>query len=167
MLNITCTGSVTEVVTPHIGWDGDGPCVEDVGARTYMLTTTSDDLMKSSCKSPDVFPGITSMCEANTFHIVVINCEMTIIVVRPECIWCLLLVANGLTTHVCVSYAMKVEGCRGAATSINILAQSLFGVVSSFSPAGHVWLLLVMLILATLIQPPVIPPQDLLMSQYM
>ena len=38
------------------------------------------------------------------------------------------------------------------------LAQSLFGVVRSFSPAGHVWLLLVMLILATLIaRPPIIP----------
>ena len=63
------TGSITEVVTPHIGWDGDGHWVVDVGAGTDILTMGCDDLMKSSCKSPDMLPGITSMCEANAIHI--------------------------------------------------------------------------------------------------
>ena len=34
-LIMTFNGSVTEVVTPHIGWDGDGHWVVDVGAGTY------------------------------------------------------------------------------------------------------------------------------------
>ena len=50
-LELTFTGSVTEVVTPHIGWDGNGHWVVDVGAGTDMLTMGSDDLMKSSCPS--------------------------------------------------------------------------------------------------------------------
>ena len=95
------TGSITEVVTPHIGWDGDGHWVVDVGAGTDILTIRGDDLMKSSCKSPDMLPGIASVCEANAIHISVINCEITIIVVRTKRIWCLLLVANDLTTHTC------------------------------------------------------------------
>ena len=77
-------------------------------------------LMKSSCKSPDMLPGIASVCEANAIHICVLNCETTIIVVSPERIWCLLLVANDLTTHVCVSYTMKVKGCRGTSSSTNV-----------------------------------------------
>ena len=35
-------------------------------------------------------------------------------------LYSLILVANDLTTRMCVSYAMKVEGGRGAATSINV-----------------------------------------------
>ena len=101
---MTFTGSVTEVVTPHIGWDGDGHCAVDVGAGTDI--TTMVDLIKSSCKSPDVFPGITSMCEANTVHILVINCESTINMIGMEGIWCFLLVANDLATHTCVLYTM-------------------------------------------------------------
>ena len=50
-LELTFTGSVAEVVTPHIGWDGDGHWDVDVGAGTDMLTMGSDDLMKSSCLS--------------------------------------------------------------------------------------------------------------------
>ena len=85
VLDMTFTGSVTEVVTPHIGWDGDGHCVVDVGAGTDIIPM-GRNLMKSSYKSPDVFPWITSMCEANTIDIVVINCETMINVVRPESI---------------------------------------------------------------------------------
>ena len=116
------TASITEVVTPNIGWDGDGHRIVDVGAGTERRSVIGvvEDFMKSSCKSPDMFPGITSMCEDNAIHISVINCETTIIVVRTECIYSLLLVANDLTTHVCVSYAMKVKGCRGASSSINV-----------------------------------------------
>ena len=34
---MTFNGSVTEVVIPHKGWDGDGHCVVDVGTGTdYM-----------------------------------------------------------------------------------------------------------------------------------
>ena len=117
MLESIFTGSITEVVTPHIGWDGNGSWVVDVGTGTDTITIGCDDLMNSSYESPDMLPGITSVCEANAIHIVVINCETTIIVVRPECIRCFLLVANDLTTHVCVSYTMKVKGCRGASTS--------------------------------------------------
>ena len=59
------TTSITEVVTPHIGWDGDGHRVVDVGAGTDIMTISGDDLMKSSCKSPDMLPGIASVCETN------------------------------------------------------------------------------------------------------
>ena len=86
----------------------------DVGAGTDSLRVDGGNLMKSSCKSPDVFPGIVSMCEANTIHVQVINCQVTIYTVGFECIWWPLLVANDLTTHMCVSYAMEVEGGRGA-----------------------------------------------------
>ena len=93
----------------------------DVGAGTESLRVDGGNLMNSSCKSPDVFPGITSMCEANTIHVQVINCGTAIYVIGGECIYWPLLVANDLTTRMCVSYAMKVEGCRGAATFINVL----------------------------------------------
>ena len=96
----TFTGSVTEVVTPHKGWDGDGHWAVDVGAGADIMTI-GWNLIKSSYKSPYVFPGVMSMCEANTIHIGVIDCETTVAVIVPECIWCLLLVANDLTTHVC------------------------------------------------------------------
>ena len=86
-LKSTLTGSITEVVTPHIGWDGDGQVAVDVGARTETIGVASDDLVKSSCKSPDMLPRITSMCEANAIHIVVINCDTTIMVVTHKCIW--------------------------------------------------------------------------------
>ena len=92
----------------------------DVGAGTESLRVDGGNLMNSSCKSPDVFPGITSMCEANTIHVQVINCGTAIYVIGGECIYWPLLVANDLTTRMCVSYAMKVEGGRGAATSINV-----------------------------------------------
>ena len=81
------TGSITEVVTPHIGWDGDGQRDVDVGAGTDKLTMGCEAFLKSSCKSPDTLPGIMSACEANAIHIVVINCATTIIAIRPECIW--------------------------------------------------------------------------------
>ena len=61
----TFTGSVTEIVTPHIGWDVNGHWIVDVGTGTNIARKGSSDLMKSSCKSPNVFPGITSMYEAN------------------------------------------------------------------------------------------------------
>ena len=50
----------------------------DVGAGTERLTVDGGNLMNSSCKSPDVFPGAVSMCEANTIHVVAINCQSTI-----------------------------------------------------------------------------------------
>jgi len=50
VLESSFTGSITEVVTPHIGWDGDGLWVVDVGAGTDILTIAGEDLMKSSCK---------------------------------------------------------------------------------------------------------------------
>ena len=62
VLDTTFTGSVTEVVIPHIGWDGDGHWVVDVSAGT-CTDTLSEKFMKSSCKSSDVFPGNMSMCE--------------------------------------------------------------------------------------------------------
>ena len=104
MLDSSFTGSVTEVVTPHIGWDGNGHCVVDAGAGTDYSSLV--DFISSTYKSPDVFPGITSMCEANTIHILVINCQTTITVIGNKCIWCLLLVANDLTTHTCILYTM-------------------------------------------------------------
>ena len=67
-LPVIFTACITEVVTPHIGRDGDVHWVVDVGAGTDILTIGCDDLMKSSCKCPDMFPGITSMCEANIHH---------------------------------------------------------------------------------------------------
>ena len=85
-LEVILTGSITEVVIPHIGWDGDGRLVADVGAGTDIVSV-GVDLMKTSYKSPDMLPGIMSMCETNAIHISVINCETTITVVRPECIW--------------------------------------------------------------------------------
>ena len=78
--------SVTKVVIPDIRWDGNGQWVVDVGAGTETLTMDGGNLMKSSCKSPDVFPWIATMCEANTVHICVINCETTIIVKGMKCI---------------------------------------------------------------------------------
>ena len=76
--------------------------------------------MKCCCKGPYVFPGIMSMCEANTIYIIVINCEMTIFIIGPICIWWSLLVTDTLATAMCISYTMKVEGCRGAAMSTNV-----------------------------------------------
>ena len=90
-----------------------------VGAGTETEGVEGDNLMKSSCKSQDMLPGIASMCEANAIHISFINCEIHI-EKGHECIWRLLLVSNDLTTHVCVSYAMKVKGCRGTSSSINV-----------------------------------------------
>ena len=87
VLKLTFTGSVTEVVIPHIGWDGNDHWVMDVGAGTDRLTVGSDDFMNSSYKSPDVCPGIISMCEANTINVSIINCETPINTIRPECIW--------------------------------------------------------------------------------
>ena len=55
-----------------------------VQGQSILTKVSRDDFMKSSCKSPDVFPGITSMCEANTIHIVVINCETPIIVISDQ-----------------------------------------------------------------------------------
>ena len=78
VLELTFTGGVAEVIIPHIGWDGDGGRVIDVGAGTESVTMDGGNLMNSSCKSPDVFPGIVSMCKANTIHIVAINCGTTI-----------------------------------------------------------------------------------------
>ena len=59
-LGIIFTGSITEVVTPHIGWDGDGRLVADVGAGTDIVSV-GVDLMKTSYKSPDMLPGIMSI----------------------------------------------------------------------------------------------------------
>ena len=59
----------------------------DVGAGTESLRVDGGNLMNSSCKSPDVFPGITSMCEANTIHVQVINCGTAIYVIGGECIY--------------------------------------------------------------------------------
>ena len=61
MLASTFAGSITEVVIPHEGWDWERDWVVYVGAGTKVLGIDGDYLMKSSCKSPDVFPGITSM----------------------------------------------------------------------------------------------------------
>ena len=38
------TGSITEVVTPHIGWDGDGHQVVGVGAGTESFRVVGDSL---------------------------------------------------------------------------------------------------------------------------
>ena len=102
VLEVIFTGSITEVVTPHIGWEGDGHRVVDVGAGTDSIGMSGEDLVNSNYKSPDMLPGIVSVCEANAIHIIVINCETTINVIRMESIRCLLLVANDLATHVCV-----------------------------------------------------------------
>ena len=64
-LELTFTGSVTEVVTPHIGWDGNGQWFVDVGAGTDMLTMGSDDLMKSSCPS-EALKGLMPLRLKNT-----------------------------------------------------------------------------------------------------
>ena len=88
MLVSTFAGSITEVVISHIGWYWERDWVVYVGAGTKVLGIDCDYLMKCSCESPYVFPGITSMCEANTIYIIVINCEMAIIVnIGPKCIW--------------------------------------------------------------------------------
>ena len=120
MLASTFAGSITEVVIPHKGWDWERDWVVNVGAGTKVLGIDCDYLMKSSCKSPDLFPGITSMSEGNTTHIVVINSDMAIIIIGPKCIWWSLLVACYLATHRCISYTMKVEDGRGAPTFTNV-----------------------------------------------
>ena len=104
--------------SPHIRWDGDGfSVVVDAGTD---VPRAAADLIKSSCKCPDVFPGIKSMCKANTIHVLVINCETTVTDITVECIWWPLLVPNDLATYICVLYTINLEGRRGAATSINV-----------------------------------------------
>ena len=58
-LVVIFTGSITEVVTPHIGWDGDGQWVVDVGAGTDMPGEGAY-FIKSYYKCPDIIGNMDS-----------------------------------------------------------------------------------------------------------
>ena len=78
VLEVGFTGGVSEVVIPYVGWNGGGHWVVDVGAGTETMRMGDEILFHKGCKSPDVFPGIMSMCEVDPLEFLLcVTCVWT------------------------------------------------------------------------------------------
>ena len=76
MLPCISTASVTEVVLSYEWWHNSSVGSVSLGAGTGVKLTTG--FIIGSCKGPDVFARVLSVCDADSINILSVNNQLAI-----------------------------------------------------------------------------------------
>ena len=74
-------------------------CIGFVNLSAGAGTSVPIGFIIGSCKGPDVFARVLSVCEADSINVDVINSQLAIVVIFVKRFWCSMLISYYLSTH--------------------------------------------------------------------